>query len=408
MADFQTCNLSPSDVSQLVTEQLPKIYLETLMAINTESPWTQIIPSSTTDANMGSTIESTVTPRQVDNQNQVEPEFTDYFAACTMEPTEAQMGNIRFSTQLEILRGVTQPICLYSNWDTVYGALAQNIEALKSELKILFSNDTRAKLVRYSGVKASVQVGVAPQDSISGDEWQVEAAWPALPDANITFAWLKGLYNFMLEEFTVNRFGSGADAHAKFIASSATIDRFRNEAGPNNVLIASTTGGYSEGKNGLWDYLWIDSNFRGIKFSVDQYPLRFNEVDVDGYPIWIAPRVKVAVTASNSGTGFRLARNPAWTSAAYEVAVLVFKDSFRRRVPQQWVAQGDIKFASQNFGGDLQWVFRPDNGCNVFSDKGFFTYQFARAYQAIMPHGILAISYARCGTDYGLTECSSS
>lgn len=410
MATFNTCNLEPADVSRLVTKQNPKIYLEVLQAVNQDSPWANIIPSSPTEANAGDTIESAVTPRAVTNQDQVEPDFsTSFFDACSMSATESQMGNIRFSTQLAILRGETEPICLFANYDTVFGALEQSIAALKSEITYLYNSDVKAKLVRFSGVKASVRDGVRASNTISGDEWQTSAAFPAtLPDANITFAYVKALYNFLLQEFQVSRFGSGADAHAKLIASAQVIDAFRNEAGPNQTLVASTTGGFADGKKALWEYLWIDSNFRGLKFAEDRYPLRYNEVDVDGYPVFIAPRIKVAVTAANSGSGYRLARNPAWSSARYEIAVLVFKDAFRRRVPSQFVAQGDIKFPSQNFGGMLQWVFRPDNSCNKWGDKGYFIYQMARAYQAVMPHAIIPIAFRRCPDDYGLSTCSSA
>ena len=144
--------------------------------------------------------------------------------------------------------------------------------------------------------------------------------------------------------------------------------------------------------------MWQESNFRGIKFAKDRYPLRYNEVDGDGYPIWIAPRVKTAVTASGSGQGYYMAPNPAWATATYEVSVLAFENSFRRRVPQQFVGQGDIRFPSQNFGGSLQWVFRPDNGCNLFSDLGLFIYQIARAYQVGSggAHSIIPIAWKRC------------
>lgn len=408
-----TCSLDPSEVSTLVTAQNPKIYLEVLQKVNTESPWANIIPSSPTEANMGDTIESAVTPRAVTNQDQVEPAFSNFIsAACTLEGTQSQMGNIRFSTQLEILRGETEYICLFANWDTVYGALAQSIQALKSEITYLYDTDTKSKLVRYSGLKAAVVDGVSPQASLSGDEWQVQVAFPAsLPTANITFAWTKALLNHITEVFEVQWFGAGADQHAKFIASASVLDAFRNEigaAGPNTSLIAGTTGGYNDAKKGLWEFLWQESNFRGLKMAKERYPLRYNVVDGSGYPVWIAPRIKKLVTDTNSGNGYRLAPNPQWATAKYEVAVLVFMDAFRRRVPQQFVAQGEIKYPSQNFGGDLRWSFLKDQ-CNKWEDKGQFLYQIARAYQvgAAGAHSLIPIAFKRCLPDYGLSTCSS-
>ena len=408
-----SCTLEASDVSQLVTEQNPKIYLEILQKVNTESPWANIIPSSTTEANMGDTIESVVTPRAVSNQDQVEPAFTNFHSTgCTLTGEQSQMGNIRFSTQLEMLRGETEYICLFANWDTVLGALSQAISALKSEITYLYDTDTKSKLVRYSGIKASVQSGVSPANSIEGGEWEVTVAFPAAqPTSMLTFAWAKNFLNYVTEVFEVQWFGSGADQHAKLIGSATLLDAFRNEigaAGPNTSLIAATQGGYGDAKNALWTFLWEESNFRGLKFAKDRYPLRYNNVDGQGYPMWIAPRIKQAVTATNSGSGYRLAPNPVWSNAVYEVAVLVFKDAFRRRVPQQFVGQGDIKFPSQNFGGDLQWSFLNDQ-CNKWKDKGQFLYQIARAYQvgASGAHSIIPIAFKRCPGDLSLDTCSS-
>lgn len=408
-----TCTLDAAEVSQLVTAQNPKIYLEVLQKVSTESPWANIIPASTTEANMGDTIESVVTPRAVTNQDQVEPAFTNFTSTgCTLTGEQSQMGNIRFSTQLEILRGETEYICLFANWDTVYGALAQSIQALKTEITYLYNTDVKSKLVRYSGLKASVQEGVSPAASLNGGEWEVQVDFPAsLPTANITFAWAKALLNHITEVYEVQMYGAGADAHAKLIASAAVLDAFRNEvgaAGPNTSLIAGTTGGFSDAKKQLWEFMWEESNFRGMKFAKDRYPLRFNNVDGNGYPIWIAPRVKQLVTATNSGSGYRLAPNPTWANAVYEVAVLVFADSFRRRTPAQFAGQGDIKYPSQNFGGDLRWSFLQDQ-CNKWGDKGQFLYQIARAYQvgANGAHSIIPIAFKRCPVDYGLSTCSS-
>lgn len=408
-----SCTLDAADVSRLVTQQNPKIYLEVLQKVNLESPWANIIPSSPTEANMGDTIESVVTPRAVTNQDQVEPAFSNFISTgCLLEGPVSQMGNIRFSTQLEILRGESEYICLFANWDTVYGALAQAIQALKNEITYLYNTDVKSKLVRYSGLKASVQDGVKPEDSLNGGEWEVQVDFPAaLPTANITFAWTKALLNFITEVYEVQWFSSGADQHAKFIASASVLDAFRNEigpAGPQTALIAGTTGGFTDAKRALWEFLWEESNFRGLKMAKDRYPLRYNEVDANGYPIWIAPRRKVAVQSTNAGSGYRLAPNPAWSGAMYEVAVLVFQDAFRRRVPQQFVSQGEIKFPSQNFGGDLQWSFLKDQ-CNKWGDKGQFLYQIARAYQvgANGAHSIIPIAFKRCPADYGLSTCSS-
>lgn len=408
-----TCTLEAAEVSQLVTAQNPKIYLEVLQKVSTESPWANIIPASSTEANMGDTIESVVTPRAVTNQDQVEPAFTNFTSTgCTLTGEQSQMGNIRFSTQLEILRGETEYICLFANWDTVYGALAQSIAALKTEITYLYNTDTKSKLVRYSGLKASVVEGVSPAASLNGGEWEVQVDFPAAqPTANITFAWTKALLNHITEVYEVEMFGAGADAHAKFIGSATVLDAFRNEigaAGPSTALIAGTTGSFSDAKKQLWEFLWEEANFRGLKMAKDRYPLRYNNVDGNGYPIWIAPRIKQLVTATNSGSGYRLAPNPVWANAVFEVAVLVFQNSFRRRTPAQFAGQGEIKYPSQNFGGDLRWSFLQDQ-CNKWGDKGQFLYQIARAYQvgANGAHSIIPIAFKRCPANYGLETCSS-
>ena len=81
-------------------------------------------------------------------------------------------------------------------------------------------------------------------------------------------------------------------------------------------------------------------------------------------------------------------------------------NAFRRRVPKAWLGEGDMKFASQAFGGELEWVHQRDNDQNAWLDFGYFQYQIARAYQAIRPHSVIPVAFQRCPAILGLASCS--
>lgn len=390
--------------ANLVANQASLLRDTLITTIALKSPWANLLPSGTVENNIGENITSLVTPRAVIGQSLTTPVFGDLSASCGTNGQETAWGQYQYVTKLQLLRGRSQDICVNAARFTVINSFRTAVESLKQEILELWNADVRAQVRDLSGVKAVI---LATDDTVTealtGGIWQVNAPWRGvLPTAAITFNWLKQLYNYAVARLSPELFGSGMDQYALVVGSSEIIDKLRNEAGVNSALVAATTGGYtSDGKNALFAPLWIDSNFRGIKFAVDYVPLRYNVNDGSGEPVWIDP-----YTSGSADYGYTASNNVAWDNAQFELAFMVFKNAFRRLVPQRYVGEGDMKFGDQLFGGQLQWIYRPDNTCNTWGDFGKFQYQIARAYESLRPMTVIPIAYKRCAYELGLTACS--
>lgn len=389
--------------ANLVANQNAIIRDTMITTIALKSPWANLLPSGTVENNIGENITSLVTPRANINQSLTTPVFGDLSASCGSNGEQTQWGQYQYVTKLQLLRGRSQDICVNAARFTVINSFRSAVESLKQEILELWNADVRAQVRDLSGVKAVI---LASDDTVTealtGGIWQTSAAWRGVvPTARLTFSWLKQLWNYAVARLSPELLGSGMDQYAVFVGSSEIIDSLRNEAGVNSALVAATTGGYTkDGKDALFNPLWIDSNFRGIKMAVDYVPLRFNALDGDGAPDYIDP-----YTTGSADYGYTAGNNSTWDNAQYEIGFLVFKNAFKRLVPQRYVGEGEMKFGDQLFGGQLQWIYRLDNNCNVWGDFGHFQYQIARAYESLRPMTIIPIAYKRCAYDLGLSTC---
>jgi len=401
---YESCQTTIQDAANLVASQNSIIRDTMVTTIALKSPWAALLPSGTVENNIGENITSLVTPRANINQSLTKPQFGDLSQSCGTIGNQSQWGQFQYVTKLQLLRGRSQDICVNAARFTVINSFRTAVESLKQEILELWNADVRSQVMDLAGVKAVVLASDdTVTEAITGGIWQISAPWRGvLPTAPVNFSWLKQLYNYAVARLSVEQFGSGMDQYALGVFSSEMIDKLRNEAGVNNALVAATTGGYTkDGKDALFNPLWIDSNFRGIKFAVDYVPLRFNSLDGDGAPDFIEPYAPGA-----ADYGYTNGNNIEWDNAQYEVGFMVFKNSFRRLVPQRYVGEGDMKWADQLFGGQLKWHHVIDNSCNEWGDFGHFNYQIARAYEAMRPQSVIPIAYKRCAYDLGLVACS--
>jgi len=403
MASYSACALTPSDYGQLIADQNPVITLSVIQHLAINSPWANFLDAGTVEANVGENIVSLASARTAIGQSQVQPVFGDLSQACGTLGNVAQWGQFEYTTKLQVLRGTSQPICVNATRFSVKNSLVQAIEWMKRTITDVYNADVRYNLLSMSGTKAVLRAtDTQVSQAITGGEWQVSVPFRGgVPTAQLTFAWLKALSDYARYNYQPMLFGQGADEYALFIGSPEITDVMRNEAGVNNVLSVTTAGSFKEGKDSLWKYAWIDVNFRGIKLAIDPKPLRFDTVGVNGFPNFIEPYTK-----STSDFGFYNANNSAYLGAQYEVGFLVYKSAFRRLVPSKYTGEGEAKWATQMFGGELNWRNVIDNACNPFGDFGNFIYQIARAYQAQMPHVVIPILYKRCAGGLGLQTCT--
>jgi hypothetical protein len=395
---LENCTLDPSAYANAIATQNPKIQLAVAEHLVLNDPYANLLPTGTVEANIGENIVTVTNTRAVTNESLTRPVFGDLSASCGSTGNTAEWGQESYTTSLKLLRGQSQPICVNKNRFTVMGSLKSAVDQMKMAITQVYSADTRANIVDRAGTKAVLRSGDGSvAQTLTGGEYQSAVAWRGgVPTQQLTFAYLKALSDFARYTYQPSMYGNGADSHAVFVGSSEIVDVLRNEADVNNVLSVTTQGSFKDGKESLWNYAWIDVNFRGIKMAIDPKPLRFNTVDGSGAPVFIEPYVKTAMDYGHANL-----TNPAWLSAQYEIGILHYKDAFKRLVPSKYTGEGEAKFAQQSFGGELQWHYQIDSQCNVWGDFGFFKYQIARAFQDVAPWTSVPIAYRRCSGSLG-------
>jgi hypothetical protein len=186
------------------------------------------------------------------------------------------------------------------------------------------------------------------------------------------------------------RFGSGMQSHFLVLAGDELIERIRNDEKVEKSILAQTQGGYADGVNSIYNYLWLDIQNRGLRFGLDMQPMRFNYLDALGQPILIEPEYQVT---SDYGVDSR--PNPDWSSARYEIGFIIGKDAFEYITPSAYTGEDKWKWAPQFTIGQLQWHNVKDMGCNFKGDIGFHWYEIVRAINPVKPRYVrLLISVA--------------
>lgn len=399
-----TCDLTAEDFSSGIASQVSVLRADTIRYIALNDPYSNLVDGGTTPNNMGEEIRTLVTNRMVTNQSLVNPAFNPTIDACGTVGPKAEFGQTIFSTRLETMRGQGPTICLNQSRYAVLDSYRIAEQNLKDAVKSLNAADIRSQLLINSGVKAVLIAEATNLGQIlTGGYNQVAVDFlGGVPTSPVSHKFLVALSNYMRDNLSPQAFGEGAGQFFVFISSSDQTEVLRNEAGIKQELLAFVTGNDKGVGDSLKKYAWIDYPYRGIKLAIDQQPLRFNEVDADGFPVLIEPLIRTV-----TDYGVENATNPDWVNAENEVGFLVSQGTFKRLVPERFVGEGSFKFDAQFVMGELAWHYVQDNVCNVWGDFGFHKYQIVRAFQPRRPHGVIPVLYKRCAQDLGLTTCTS-
>lgn len=395
MATSQSiCDFDPEVFASSLADQNSIIKVAITQNISFADPYSNIVEQDTFESGYGEQQVYTATPRVAMNQSAVRPVFTTFSESCQLTPTVANWGNERYVSTPGILEGQSQPICVKQQYFVVEKLLTQSVDALKQGITDTVAWDIRAQLLDLSGIKFTVPApGAAPETGFRGAEWAVATNFGnGLPGDRLTFQYAKWLRDKVFYQYRPPGFGRGADSHAILITSYELNDALRTDAPVNNTLVASTTGSYKDGHDGLWNYAFIDSNFRGLKFAIDPTPLRFDSIDGDGNPQLIEPYETVAT--NDNGSTWQIRSD--WENANYEVSFMIFsKTAFARMTPEGFSGEDGAKFPTGMFGGELEW-FNPKESCNRWQDFGWFQFRIVRSIQPKFPHFVAAISSKRC------------
>lgn len=376
-------------------------------ALATKVPYLSALKPGTFPNATAQQLQAPLQGRTYMYQSLAAPQFTAMLSSCGScdIPTDKH-GTQQYPYSLEIADGLSDKICLNRTFSAFLESLNTQLEAYQLGVTEVINADVRWQLYQRSGVKAVVQSATAPVSMITGGEYDIDTAVPAVQaDAGLDFKTIHAFKRYMQSALRAVPFGSGASAHAKLIGSNDLLENLRDDLGAatgtvtgNVVPLGSlAAGGDKMAMDAIKGYLF-EPLYRGIQFGEDPFPLRLNWNGAGYDPV--EPNIAVAAT---NGTVAKV--NPDWLDASHEVAFLMFDGSFERQVPAPWVGEGKAKFARQMFGGEIQFKNHPDMQANLWGDWGVMAYRIGRAYRPLRPWFVLPIIYKRCvGTT--LSACS--
>lgn len=393
------CLPIPIDVvTQLFSNDPQRLYGPIARALASEVPYISVLRSGTFPASVSATLLSVAQGRPYMGSSTAAPVFTNMLNLCGSCSLNIDAnGTNQYSYSASINQGMSDKICLNQGFSAFMGSLTSQLEAYTIGVTELINGDIRYQMLLQSGVKAVVTTATSIKGMITGGENQVAVAIPAIQaNATLTFSTLQGLNRYMRSSLRAKPFGSGANAHARFIGGPDILDSLRNDlggaagtGGANIVPLGQVAAGGNKAIQDAITGFMFEPVYRGMQFGEDQIPLRLNWTGA-GY----SPVDPNSPQAASVGTVSVV--SAAWENASHEVAFLFYEGSFERQVPAPWTGEGKVKFARQMFGGEIQFMNHPDMSTNLFQDYGVMAYRIGRAYRPIYPWFVLPIIYKRC------------
>lgn len=404
MAD---CN-APDVISNIAQKDTNRLVGTVAKALAANSPFIGLLRGGIFASGISDTVQSAIQLQAAPGDSLALPTFAASTSLCGTNGTQELTGTVNLTYTLEGKRGRGPRVCVkqgYSAFKTSYLAAEDSMAKLITQY---INADVRAQLYLRSASKFTAATGYDFASLFTGGteaDMGVLFASGILPTGPMSFKALHALTRYVKEALFGEFFDSDGKGmpFAKVIAGTDQVELFRTEVNPS--LVALTTGRYKLGEEGLTGYSFETSPaYRGLAFAVDQRPLRATGFAGNGTLALVNP--VTIVTDSPNNRAFAKA-NPAWLNAPYEVGFLIFEGSFERLVPEKYIGEGSFKFAPQLHMGELTWVYRPDNDCNLHGDYGQHTYQIERAYKPLRPQHVIPFLYRRCRADLGLAACAS-
>jgi hypothetical protein len=403
--------LEPSEISQIAVKDTNRLVGVVAKCLAANSPYINVLQGGTFASGMGDTVVAAVEMQAAPGDSFAVPTFIPQTQIAGTTGSAERTGKIDFSYQLMAKRGTGPKVNVKDGFGAFKSSYLSAEDALRKLITQYINADIQAQLVLKSGTKATAFAGNSLlQNTVGGVETDIGCTWSGLevPNAQLSFKALHAWARYLKEALFAEMFAAGdkVQPHFRFIGGSDIIEAFRNETDVKTVGLFLTAGEYKLGETMVAGYSFESSPaYRGIAFGMTQRPLRFNELDGNGLPVWLNP--VTIVTDSSNGTAYSIP-NTTWQEAAYEVGVLLADGTFQRQVPEQYVGEGTFRFAPQLHGGELEWHYIKDNNDNAWGDYGFHKYQITRAYKPLRPQHIIPIIYRRAQTDLGLVAESSA
>ncbi len=399
--------ITPAAISDIARKDTSRLVGSIAKALAANAPFINVIGGGTFPSGVSDEIRSSVQMQAAPGDSLALPTFVCDIDLCGTVGLQDLTDAIDFTAKLESKRGFGPRVCVKKGYAAFKGSYLSAEDSLKKLVTQYVNSDVRAQLYLRSASKFNAVAGYDFNSIFTGgSETDIGVKFaPLLPTGPMSFKALHYIARYIKENLFAEMFdaGSKGQPHFRFIGSSDLIERFREESGVKEVLLAFVSGGYKLGEVSLSGYSWETAPaYRGLAFGTDQRPLRATGFKADGTLNLVDP--VTIVTNATKNTAYAKV-NPSWLEADYEVSYLLATMSFERLVPERYVGEGSFKFAPQLHMGELDWHYVVDNDCNTFGDFGWHKYQIVRAYKPIRPQFVIPILSKRCPADLGLPAC---
>lgn len=403
------CIVTPAEISDFATKDTNRVQGNIAKCLAANSPFINILKGGTFASGVSDEVRSVVQLPAAPGDASVNPAFVNDTEICGTSGDIDRTSTVEFSYRLQSRRGRGPRVCVKQGYAAFKQSYAMAEDALAKQITQYLNADVKYQLFSKSATKFNAAAGYRFDDLITGGtEADVGVDFAAVtPTGELSFKALHKVARYLREVLLADPFtGGNAGEHFKVIGGIDIIDRFREETGVKDVLLALTNGGYRLGESVLTSYKWdVSAPYRGLAFGVDQRPLRASAV-VDGVPTFVNPMLVVEEPGDSNKAYAKV--NPSWLSAPYEVLFLLADNTFERQVPERYVGEGSFRFSPQLHMGELDWHYVIDNDCNAHGDYGWHKYQITRAYRPVRPQHVVPILFKRCEADLGLVACDST
>jgi hypothetical protein len=399
------CLITPAQAVDFANRDVSRLVGNITLLLMRRAPYADVLDGGVFESAVSDEQRNIVMERPLLNQSLVLPTFFNDVDSSAELGQIAETGSTEYTTKLGTIRGRGPKVAVKQMRSAFQASYSATQDALQKQLLYFMNVDTRSQLFLRSGIKIKTNMAYTFPQMVSGDVQAIDVSMndDNPPDTPITFKFLKYVETWAHEALLAEPFESEGGTIAKFIGGADIVDFLRQELNVSYDMRALTTGRYALGEETLTGYTW-QGPFLGIALGLDQQPLRFDtfqELNGQLIPDFIEPEIAVQVS---KGVGARA--NPYYLTAGYEVAFLLFANSFRRLVPESYTGAGEFRFPPQFSQGELEFAVIRDNDCNLFGDFGYHIYQITRAYRPERPHAVIPIAFKRCQPDFGFTSCA--
>lgn len=397
MANVPICPNIPAGVISQALASNPQIIVgEIAQTVIQKSPFLDILERGNLPAYVAQSYTAVAEGIPDFQVNMGAPPTTNWSTtAGTCSAVQSTSGSNAYNYNAFLDQSVSQPITLQGGFQAVEGALMSTVKSYVAGVTDWIAADIQYNLFLQSGVKVVVQSGVDISAMFFGTYLSYATPVPALqPTAGLDWNLVQQINTLMQEDLRCDPFPDGT---AQLLTGYSTLNSLRDELGGsagqpvvayNPIPIGQLAAG---GNKMAWDTLTkyaMEVTNRGIRYRQVPRPLRLNWTG-SGFTV-VSPVITQAYT-----NGVGVVPNPAWQSARYEVATLIFANSFKYLLPQAYTGEDKIRFGMQFFTGEPQFLV--DNlPNNIFKNYGVLGMQFGRAYKPIKPWQIASIIFKRC------------